>query len=179
MKSFLGLGVPVISRKKTVIPLWACYCGAAACERVLSLHWNIQRAYMRKTMEIIWRGFFSFFGTKLDIYKSDVPSLHFYVLFFALFCSFLSFRLQLLYDFMPLAIPPCFHLFHFHTYYYFFGPFRRRRSGMPRREHLGEEDSAQQRGWMNDSLPLHLRRAMDVRRVKTDQVKKRAWWNQR
>lgn len=71
--------------KKAVIPLCPCCCGAAVCERVLSLLWNIQRAYMRKTMEIIWRGFI--FWTKLDIYKNDVAS---FLSFFALpFCVLL------------------------------------------------------------------------------------------
>lgn len=49
-KSYPGLGVPGITEKKSLCP---CCCGSAACERVLSLLWNIQRPYMRKTMEII------------------------------------------------------------------------------------------------------------------------------
>lgn len=163
MKSFLGLGVPGTSRKRArypAVPLLLRRCCLWA-RPLVALEYKARLYAQNHGDYMTW----IYLGTKLDIYKSDVPSsFHFFpaIAFYfcvLLFCS-LVWSMATLW-FRALSEPSFFTLIYFFFTYYFFGPFRRRRSGMPRREHLWEEDSAQRRGWMNDSLPLHLRRAMD------------------
>lgn len=121
-RATLDLEYRVSIEKKSPLSLCPCCCGSAACERVLSLLWNIQRPCMRKTMEIIWRGFI--FGSKLDIYKRGVPfSFHSppspQLPFFTFCCPVLSFDLWLLCGFISVVIIPSFNLFFFPTRIFF------------------------------------------------------------
>lgn len=115
-KSFLGLGVPGINRGGGGTRYHSAPAAAAALLPVSASSRYIG-IYSIPICAKPWKLYNVdlFFGTKLDIYKSGVPSFHFFpnCLFFAFCSSVLSFDLWILYDFISLVIIPRFHLIFF------------------------------------------------------------------